>query len=127
MTESDFEKLLLFRHQIDEMRMLIESCTAISSIRYDSIRGFKGDLRPTEDRALKLIYLEEKYNKILFRYTVELYKATEYIEQIPDAEIQCILFLRYFQGLTWQEISNQLKIERTTCAKIIKRYFNSTQ
>ena len=74
-----------------------------------------------------LLYLEqeEELNQELLYQLIRLQKKRKEIEQflesVVDAEDRLILRLRIINQMTWQEIANELNLDRTT---VSKRFYN---
>nr|DAF74477.1 MAG TPA: Protein of unknown function (DUF1492) [Caudoviricetes sp.] len=86
-----------------------------------------GVSNPTETYFLKKERLVGRLNLKIEKYTEELSRVEDILERIEDAEIRAIARMRFIQCLKWEEIAERVHLERTTCAKKLKRYINSME
>ena len=47
------------------------------------------------------------------------------IDGIDDEEVRAIARMRFVLCLKWEEIGERVHLERTTCAKKLKKYINN--
>lgn len=77
-----------------------------------------------------LLYLEqeEELNQVLLYQLMQLQQKRKeiekFLESIVDAEDRLILRLRIINQMTWQEIANELNLERTTVSKRFYKIFS---
>jgi hypothetical protein len=69
--------------------------------------------------------LIEKLNQKIERYTDELIRIEAIIDLIEDPEIRAIARMRFIQNMKWEDISEKVHLERTTCSKKLRRYLKS--
>ena len=74
--------------------------------------------------VLKKEELTERLNQKIARYTEELVRIENVIDKIDDAEVRAIARMRFVQCMKWEEIAEVVHLERTTCAKKLKKYIN---
>lgn len=103
----------------------INSLPMISSPQITGMPRGSGISEPTADYVLKKEFLEGKLKQVEAKYKAEFERITGVIEQIDDPEIQGIARMRLIDNMKWEDISNKVHLERTTCAKKLKKYIKS--
>lgn len=53
------------------------------------------------------------------------FELLAYVVEIPDPLVRVICLMRYAEGLTWETVARRLHYERTTPAKIVRRWFST--
>lgn len=50
------------------------------------------------------------------------FELMAYVVEIPDPLVRSICLMRYAEGLTWETVARRLHYERTSPAKILRRW-----
>ena len=100
----------------------IKNLPMISSPQITGIPRGSGKSEPPAEYTLKKEYLEGKLKQAKAKYETEFKRITGIIEQIDDPEIQGIARMRLINNMNWEDIGKKVNLERTTCAKKLKKY-----
>lgn len=120
-------KLYYLKIDIENIKDEIKNLPTISSPQITGMPRGTGVSNPTETYFLKKERLVGRLNLKIEKYTEELSRVEDILERIEDAEIRTIARMRFIQCLKWEEIAERVHLERTTCAKKLKRYINSME
>lgn len=120
-------KLYYLKIDIENIKDEIKNLPTISSPQITGMPRGTGVSNPTETYFLKKERLVGRLNLKIEKYTEELSRVEDILERIEDAEIRAIARMRFIQCLKWEEIAERVHLERTTCAKKLKRYINSME
>ena len=118
-------KLYYLKLDIENIKDEIRSLPTISSPQITGMPRGSGLSEPVVSYVLKKEELVEKLNQKIARYTEELVRIENIIETIEDDEVRAIARMRFVLCMTWEDIGNKVHLERTTCAKKLKRYIQS--
>ena len=95
----------------------------VSAINYDEkISGSGLAISLQEKRALII----EKLINARLSALEEYIRIESYISRIEDTEIRTIMILRFQELKSWDEIGIELDKDRTTVAKILRRYLRNS-
>lgn len=122
------EKLASYSHlkkEIEQIDLTIYELekTIIGSSKINDINVPSGRIsNPTEQLGLKLSKLKEK----LISKKEDLLEKFEEIETflatVTDLEVLTIIRIKYINCKSWNEVANELYIDRTTAYKKVKSY-----
>ena len=118
-------KLYYLKLDIENIKKEIESIPTISSPQITGMPHGTNVSNPIESYFLKKEQLLEKLNQKIEKYTEELIRIEGIIEQIDDPEIRAIARMRFIQNMKWEDIGEQIHLERTTCSKKLRKYIDS--
>ena len=118
-------KLYYLKTDIENIQEEIRSMPTVSSPQITGTPRGSGISEPVVTYVLKKEELIERLNLKIAKYTEELVRIENIIERIDDEEARVIARLRFVQCLKWEEIGERVHLERTTCAKKLKKYINS--
>ena len=118
-------KLYYLKTEIENIQEEIRSMPTVSSPQITGTPHGSGISEPVVKYVLKKEELVERLNQKIAKYTEELVRIENIIERIDDEEARVIARLRFVQCLKWEEIGERVHLERTTCAKKLKKYINS--
>lgn len=118
-------KLYYLKIDIENIKEEIRSLPTISSPQITGMPHGTDVSNPIEAYFLKKEKLIEKLNLKIEKYTEELIRIEDIIDTIDDEEVRAIARMRFVQCLKWEEIGEKVHLERTTCAKKLKKYINS--
>lgn len=108
--------------QLDEMR---ERASSIPSAGFDNMpHGNRPRISRTERQAIEIAELENRLNEQKAAREDALARITEYINALQDAKLRYFCRLRFLNGLSWEEISQQINDRCTGSAvrKYVTRY-----
>lgn len=118
-------KLYYLKIDIENIKEEIRSIPIITSPQITGMPHGSEMSSPVDSYVFKKEKLEEKLNRKIAKYTEELVRIENIIDKIDDAEVRVIARMRLVQGLKWEKIGDKVHLDRTTCAKKLKKYINS--
>lgn len=118
-------KLYYLKIDIENIKEEIRNIPTISSPQITGMPHGTDVSNPIEAYFLKKEKLIEKLNLKIEKYTEELIRIEDIIDTIDDEEVRAIARMRFVQCLKWEEIGEKVHLERTTCAKKLKKYIKS--
>lgn len=120
-------KLYYIKIEIENIKNEIKNLPIIKSIDYSGMPKGTGASNPIESYFLKKEKLLEKLNNKIEQYTDELIRIEAIIDKIEDIEIRAIARMRYINNMKWEEIGQELKLDRTSCSKKLRNYFKNKE
>ena len=118
-------KLYYLKLDIENIKKEIESIPTISSPQITGMPHGTNVSNPIENYFLKKEQLLEKLNQKIEKYTEELIRIEGIIDTIDDIEVKAIARMRFIQNMKWEDIGEQVHLERTTCSKKLRKYIDS--
>lgn len=118
-------KLYYLKLDIENIKEEIKNIPTISSPQITGMPHGTDVSNPIENYFLKKEALMEKLNQKIEKYTEELIRIEGIIDGIDDEEVRAIARMRFVQCLKWEEIGERVHLERTTCAKKLKKYIKN--
>lgn len=117
-------KLYYLKLDIENLKDEIRSLPTMKSPQISGMPHGSGLSEPTAEYVLKKEFLEKKLKQVEAKYEAEFNRITGIIERM-DEEIQGIARMRLIDNMKWEDIGNKVHLERTTCAKKLKKYIKS--
>ena len=118
-------KLYYLKIDIENIKKEIDNIPTMSSSQLTGMPHGSGVSNPVLSYVLKKEELTEKLNQKIAKYTEELVRIEGIIDGIDDEEVRAIARMRFVLCLKWEEIGERVHLERTTCAKKLKKYINN--
>ena len=118
-------KLYYLKIEIENLTEEIQNLPMISSPQINGMPRGSGKSEPSAVYLLKKEYLENKLDRAKEKYEAEFERITAIIDRIDDDEIQDIARYRLIDNMKWEDIGDKVHLERTTCAKKLKKYINN--
>lgn len=120
MTEKELSRYFWLKKEVKILENQLEEFgSGVSAISFEEKIGSSGlSLSIQEKRA---ILLEKLFNARLTALE-EYIKIESYIDKVDDDEIRSIMKLRFQDLKNWDEIGEELYIDRTTAARKLRRY-----
>lgn len=118
-------KLYYLKLDIENIKKEIENIPTISSPQITGMPHGTNVSNPIESYFLKKEQLLEKLNQKIEKYTEELIRIEGIIDTIDDIEVKAIARMRFIQNMKWEDIGEQVHLERTTCSKKLRKYIDS--
>ena len=118
-------KLYYLKIDIESIQEEIRSLPMISSPQITGMPKGSGISEPVVSYVLKKEELVERLNQKIAKYTEELVRIENIIETIDDAEVRAIARMRFVQCMTWEDIGNKIHLDRTNCARKLKKYIKN--
>lgn len=60
----------------------------------------------------------------LERVEARRFALMAFVLEVPDARVRCICVMRFVEGRSWETIARRLHYERTSPAKIMRRWLS---
>ena len=118
-------KLYYLKIDIENIKEEIRSLPTISSPQITGMPHGTDVSNPIEAYFLKKEKLIEKLNLKIEKYTEELMRIEDIIDTIDDEEVRAIARMRFVQCLKWEEIGERVHLDRTNCARKLKKYIKN--
>ena len=118
-------KLYYLKLDIENIRAEINSLPTISSSQITGMPHGTNVSNPIESYYLKKEQLLDKLNQKIEKYTEELIRIEDIIDRIDDIEVKTIARMRFIQNMKWEDIGQEIHLERTTCSKKLRKYIDS--
>lgn len=118
-------KLYYLKLDIENIKEEIRNIPTISSPQITGMPHGTDVSNPIEAYFLKKEKLIEKLNSKIEKYTEELLRTEDIIDTIDDEEVRAIARMRFIQCLKWEEIGDKIHLDRTNCARKLKKYIKN--
>ena len=118
-------KLYYLKLDIENIKKEIESIPTISSPQLTGMPHGSGISNPVVSYVIKKEELVERLNQKIARYTEELARIENIIDRIDDIEVRAIARMRFVLCLNWEEIGERVHLDRTNCARKLKKYIKN--
>lgn len=118
-------KLYYLKIDIENIKEEINSLPTISSPQLTGMPHGTGISNPIVSYVLKKEELVQKLNQKIERYTEELLRVETIIDRIDDPEIRVIARMRFIQCMKWEDIGAKIHLDRTNCARKLKKYIQN--
>ena len=118
-------KLYYLKIDIENIKEEIRNLPTISSPQLTGMPHGTGVNNPIEAYFLKKEALIEKLNQKIEKYTEELIRIEGVIERIEDPEVRSIARMRFIQCMRWEDIGEKIHLDRTNCARKLKKYIQN--
>lgn len=118
-------KLYYLKIDIENIKEEIRSLPTISSPILSDMPHSTDISNPIEKYFLKKEKLIEKLNQKIEKYTDELLRIENIIDTIDDVEVQAIARMRFIHFMKWEDIGNKIHLDRTNCARKLKKYIKN--
>lgn len=118
-------KLYYLKLDIENIKKEIESIPTISSPQLTGMPHGSGISNPVVSYVIKKEELVERLNQKIARYTEELARIENIIDRIDDIEVRTIARMRFVLCLNWEEIGERVHLDRTNCARKLKKYIKN--
>mgnify|MGYP003297243679 CR=1 FL=1 len=120
MTEKELSRYFYLKKEVKSIEdKLIEFGDGVSATSYEEKIGSSGV--PSSIQEKRAILIEKLINARLTALE-EYIKIETYINKVEDSEIRSIMILRFQELKNWDEIGEELHMERTTVSKKLRRY-----
>lgn len=123
MTEKELSRYYWLKKEVKILENQLEEFgSGLSATSYEEKIGHSGlSISLQEKRALII----EKLINARLDALEEYIKIETYINKVEDTTIRTIMILRFQELKSWDEIGIELDKDRTTVAKLLRKYLNS--
>ena len=118
-------KLYYLKLEIEDIKEEIKSIPTISSPQITGMPHGTDVSNPIEKYFLKKEALIEKLNLKIEKYMDELIRIEGIIDRIDDIEVRAIARMRFIQCMKWEDIGDKIHLDRTNCARKLKKYIQN--
>lgn len=123
MTEKELSRYYWLKKEVISIENQLEEFGyGVGSISYEEKVG--SSIIPTSIQEKRSILIEKLINARLDALE-EYIKIESYINTVDNAEIKTIMRLRFQSLKSWDEIGIELDKDRTTVAKMLRKYLKS--
>ena len=113
MTKKELSQLYYLRKEIKEQQRRLSELEALATSCTAKITGLpngNGVSDKVANYAAQIADLKGLLDLNLKKYFYELNRLDRFISSVKDSEMRIILTLRYSQGLTWQQVAQNMGI-----------------
>ena len=118
-------KLYYLRLDIRDLQEEIKSIPDVSGMNYSGMPHSTDVSDQTFNLVLKKERLIERLNRKIEQYLDELARIENIIDGIEDVEIRTIARMRLIQNMKWEDIGEQVHLDRTVCSKKLRKYLKN--
>lgn len=118
-------KLYYLKLDIENIQKEIDSLPTISSPQLSGMPHGSGVSNPIVQYVIKKEELTTRLNQKIAKYTEELVRIENIIDRIDDPEVRTIARMRFVQCMKWEEIGDRIHLDRTNCARKLKKYIKN--
>lgn len=118
-------KLFYIKKEIEYLQAEIKNLPEISGINMSGMPHSNGVSDPVYNLIIKKEKLIARLNKKIEKYLDELARVETIIDAIEDIEVRTIARMRFVQNKKWEKIGGELYMDRTSCSKKLRNYFNA--
>lgn len=120
-------KLYYIKKDIESIKEEIKNIPEISGIDMSGMPHSNAVGDPTYNLMLKKEKLIEKLNKKIEKYLDELIRIENIIDGIEDIEIRTMARMRFVQNMKWEDIGEQVHLDRTVCSRKVRKYLKNME
>lgn len=89
----------------------------------DMPKGRGQNKNPTDEYLIKEQNLKDMLRYSLNMLQNELIRFEEFLKNIKNAEMRTVLRLRCINNMGWQEIGDEIGVDRTTASRMFRKFF----
>lgn len=130
MNENELNKLYLINKEMDILKKQLLDIKSKSYCKGQRITGMPFANRTSDkvgDRAIAIREIEELYEKKLEELYQAKIKIEKYISEIEDMEIRLILRLRCINNMNWDDIGDEIGMDRRTASRKYNKYMKESK
>lgn len=120
MTEKELSRYFWLKKEVKLLEdQLKEFGDGVSAISYEEKVGSSGLSISIQEKRTLII---EKLINARLTALEEYIKIETYINKVEDTEIRSIMILRFQELKSWEQIGDELHMDRTSVSKKLRRY-----
>lgn len=120
-------KVYYLKLEIRDLQEEIKAIPDVSAMNYSGMPHSTGVSDPTHNLALKREKLVEKLHRKIDKLVDEIERIENIISQIEDDEIRTIARMRFIKNMKWEDIGEQVHLDRTVCSKKVRKYLQGME
>ena len=113
--------------EIKDLQEEIKAIPDVSAMNYSGMPHSTGVSDPTHNLALKREKLVEKLHRKIDKLVDEIERIENIISQIEDDEIRTMARMRFIKNMKWEDIGEQVHLDRTVCSKKVRKYLQGME
>ena len=113
--------------EIRDLQEEIKAIPDVSAMNYSGMPHSTGVSDPTHNLALKREKLVEKLHRKIDKLVDEIERIENIISQIEDDEIRTMARMRFIKNMKWEDIGEQVHLDRTVCSKKVRKYLQGME
>lgn len=118
-------RLYYIKKEIEDIKFEIKTLPEPSGINMSGMPHANAIGNPVYNLIQKKENLIKKLNKKIEMYFDELIRIENIIDQIEDIEIRAMARMRFVQNMKWEDIGEQVHLDRTVCSKKVRKYLKN--
>lgn len=118
-------KLYYLKIEIKDLQEEIRTISNVSGINYSGMPHSTNVSDPTFNLVAKKEKLIERLNIKIGQYLDELMRIEDIIDHIEDVEVRTIARMRFIQNMKWEDIGEEVHLDRTVCSKKVRKYLKN--
>lgn len=115
-------RLYYIRKEIADIQAEIKSIPELSGGEMTGMPHSTNISDPITTYLMKKEKLVERLNRKINLYLDELIRIENIIDQIDDIEIRAMARMRFVQNMKWEDIGEQVHLDRSVCSKKVRKY-----
>lgn len=129
MTKKQLEKLKKLMKEAEHLKAKLEKPASLREMVIDSVKdyrtGYPHNIIIAGCGQNNYPDLQQKYYDKLQKIQQEIATMEDWLDAISDPELRDILRLQYADGLTQEEVADELGYSRATIARRIKEFWKN--
>ena len=118
-------RLYYLKLEIKDLQEEIKSIPDVSGMNYSGMPHSTDVSDTTFNLVQKKEKLIERLNRKMEQYLDELVRIEDIIDHIEDVEVRTIARMRFIQNMKWEDIGEQVHLDRTVCSKKVRKYLKN--
>lgn len=122
MTEKELSRYFWLKKEVKKIEnQLLEFGDGVSATSFEEKIGSSGVAKSLQEKRMEII---EKLINARLDAIEEYLKIENYIDKVEEVEIKTIMRLRFQELKNWDEIGEELHMDRTTVSKKVRKYIS---
>lgn len=113
--------------EIKELEKEIELVSDVSAMNYSGMPHSTGVNDITYNIIVRKAELIEKLGIKMDKLLKEIERIENIIEKIDDDEIRTMARMRFIKNMKWEDIGEQVHLDRTVCSKKVRKYLKEME
>lgn len=123
MTIEYLEEYIKLKHEADDLKARLDALGFPSGIRYSPLpRSETNEIPTLDDIIIQREKIRKKWQKKLYEAQGLLISIEVWMDSVEDPEVKQIVRLKYVDGLTWEEVSKEMFVSKTTVQRWLHNY-----
>lgn len=118
----NLNKVYWLKKEIEQITDQIKELSLYSGTNLSGMPSAHNNDSMVERYIIKKDKLIEKLEEKFAELVTEVQRIEEFIEGIDDAEIRVIARKRFIENKDWQDIGDEMYMDRTTVSRKLKKY-----